>query len=397
METIHKIFENWHVGPPWAHLFVFALDATVIAAIVFCVREIRRARSAAKAAERANDRSTPLFDGARFVAGTVELAQGERLAIRVTVIQDGTEHSTKNGKYHVWKERDRTTKARPFYLRHESGARIRVEPPEDVLLVDALDQKEWLDRHERRLRAELLPGEHAIVEGILRREHDPEEGGAHVGYRQAASQGWVLKPGRHGRMHVSTEDLSRRHVLRARAFKFALAWMVFAALIAQAPLAPYRARVFLGKNVIADYSGKSSYQTRTSKGGVQTHYIAKVWYGAAGGEREYLDAEIDVGDYRDLPSSPGKMWVRHVPEWETATALGAGSSVHFWGWFLAVCCTFGGIAKLVMTHRYRRWYEGNVEQKGQGELPIPTGERFRADVEKAKKKKRGPVVEIIEP
>lgn len=387
MENILTIFENNHIDPPWAYLFVFALDAGLILAFLFCVREVARAKKAARDAERATRSTASLFEGMRFIAGVVEYAQGENAAVSVTVTQGGTEHQTKNGKYHRWEENGRKTLARPFYVKHASGARIRVEPPEDVLLVDKLDQKEWKARDERRLRAEIVPGEHAVVEGVLRRERDPEAIDANVGYRQAASEGWVMKPRRNAGMQISTEDLSRRHTLRMKAFYTSMAWLFVAGSIAQVPLLTYRARVLLGHNVVAEYAGKSTYTTRNSKGQVSTHYVAKVWHETEKSKRDYIDAEIDSSDHAAAPNSPQKIWIRQVWAFEDATALGRGSSISFFMWLLSTFVQTIGILSVGASHRYRRWYEGKVVEQKNGELPLPTLEAFRAD-EKPKKKKK---------
>ncbi len=262
MQTTYEIFEASQISPPWALVFVVGLDLAALALVIFCIVEIRKAKRAAAAAASAVNPGVALFEGARFVAGKVELAQGEPSAVRVTVTQKGTERAPKGIWSHCWTETARETSARPFYLVHESGARIRVEPPLDVMLVDGLDQKEWLERTERRLRAELAPGELAVVEGFLQRGEDPEAADGKVGYRQAARQGWIMKPIRRGKMHISTEALSRRHLLRARAFRYALAWMIAAALGGQVPLRTYYLRVFFGKDVEAEYTGKFAVETK---------------------------------------------------------------------------------------------------------------------------------------
>jgi hypothetical protein len=322
------------------------------------------------------------FDGARFVAGTVELAAAEAVAIRVTVTQEGSEQKTKNGHSHKWQEIHRRTVARPFYLLHSTGERIRVEPTEDVLFVDTLDQREWIEPLRRSLRAELLPGEHAVVEGVLRKAPDPEAEGVSVGYREAASRGWVMKPGRSG-MHVSVEDLSRRHALRAKAFRSTLVWVILLGIAAQVPLWTHRQRYFLGANMVAEYTEKTSYVTRNSKGQITTHYVVKLFYDDEKSFRHYETLEIDSDDYEDLPAK-GRIWVRHVPGHPEATALGAGSSVGAVPWFLAAGLLGIGGYRVIAAHRYRRWYEGPVVHKGNGRLPPYTGERFLADQKTAK-------------
>lgn len=380
MQNIIKVFEDNHIDPPWAHVFVFALDALMILAIAFCLREIRRARRAAVEADAVIKPKAPLFEGARFIAGTIEYAQGENVAVRVTITQDGSEETDKNNhKSHAWVEKEREILARPFYLRHPTGARVRVESPDDVMLVDTLDQKEWLHPTRRKLRAELLPGEWAAVEGRLCKAPDPEGSGQAAGYRQAAVTGWAMKPSPQKGMHVSTESLSRRHELRARAFKWACAWVVFLGFLMNAPLFTYRARVFLGENVVATYRGKGIY-TSTSKGKRKNEYTVHVTYEPApgvAGDRDLI--EVDKDDYMELPGNQGEIRVRRVPGFPVATALGQGSSV--WSVLWGAAAAIVGLAwfRVLSTHIYRRWYESRVIEKGKGPLPPQSNERFLAD------------------
>ncbi|MDI1449350.1 hypothetical protein [Polyangium sp. 6x1] len=381
MQSIVKVFENNHIDPPWAHLLVFALDAVMFLVIAFCVREIRRARRAAVEADAVIKPKAPLFEGARFVAGTVELAQGESEAVRVTITQDGSEQSDKNNrKTHAWQEIERETRARPFYLRHDTGARVRVEPPDDVLLVDTLDQKEWLHSSRRKLRAELLPGERVIVEGRLHKAPDPEGNGETAGYREAAAMGWTMKPSPQKGMHVSTESLSRRHELRARAFYWTSVWVVFLGFVMNAPLATYRARVFLGESVVASYLGRRTYETNNGKGHKTQHRAVDVRYESPPGTVRFGGLiEVDEDDFMELPLEKGQIWVRRVPSFPIASAIGQGSSVWFHLWCAAAVIAGLAVYRAYRTHTYRRWYEGRLVEKGKGPLPPQTNERFLAD------------------
>lgn len=380
MQAILKVFEDNHIEPPWSYLFVFAIDAVMFLVIAFCVREIRRARRAAVEADAVIKPKVALFEGARFVAGTVEFAQGEFEAVRVTISQEGSEEADKNNrKTHTWTETERETRARPFYLRHDTGARIRVEPPDDVLLVDTLDQKEWLHSSKRKLRAELLPGERVVVEGRLHRAPDPEEVGETAGYRQAATTGWTMKPSPQKGMHVSTESLSRRHELRARAFYWTCVWVGFLGLVMLIPLGTYRARVLLGENVVATYLGKRTFE-RTSKGKTTLHQGVDIRYESPPGMARFSRGiEVDEDDYVELPAGPGEIWLRRVPGFSTATALGQGSSVWVPPWVAAVVLAGIAVYRAYRTHTYRRWYEGRLIEKDKGPLPPQTNERFLAD------------------
>jgi hypothetical protein len=374
------VYQNNHLDPPMSHLLVGGLCAIFAAAVVFCFLEARKAWRAAEEAEGALVKGAPLAPGARFVAGKVELAQGETMAVQVTVTQVGRELQHKNGKSHRFEETQRETRGRPFYLRQESGERIRVAASnKSVLLVDDLDQMEWVDPYRRRRRAELSPGETAVVEGTLAHGDDPEAMASGGSYRDAAARGWVMKPMANGRMHVSTEGLARRHTLRAQAFDRALLVVIALAVAAQLPLYTYWARVLLGQDVAADYMGKTSHLTRDSKGRLSTHYKAwfAYWHGGVSTEDESED--IDRDDYQRLGDKGGKIWIRRVPGHRWATALGPGSSVGVIPWFFAAAMAGIAVFQAHRTHRYRRWYEGTVVDKGSGALPAPPMTRFADD------------------
>ena len=139
------VYEDNTIEPPAATALVLALDLAFLGAVVVALSRRARARRSIAEAEASVDPAGPLAERQRFVAGTVELAQGEHVAVRVTVSQKGSERAVKNGYVHQWREAERTVEARPVYVRHASGARVRVEVPavpNDVGLVDALDQKE---------------------------------------------------------------------------------------------------------------------------------------------------------------------------------------------------------------------------------------------------------------
>ena len=402
MDPVIVVLENNTVGAPSSHVCVGAVCATLLLATVFCAFAARKSRRAAREADEVVKNAAPIVPGARFVAGKVELAQGQGMAVEVTVTQFGNETQTKSGYSHTWKEVKRSIQVRPFYLRHESGTRIRVEPPQSVLLVDALDQMEWTAQNHRRRRAELVPGEEAVVEGSLQRGHDPEamQSG---GYRDAAVLGWVMKPAADGGMHISTEDLSRRHTLRARAFKKTLVYSILLGVLAQVPLVPYWTRVFSGEDVAATYVSRDMQMGRDRKGNRFNLPMIMLELGE-GTDRRLLRKQIDTFDYAKLPEPGAKIWVRHVPGDLETTALGRGSPVSIIAFFFAAACAAVAVVLAWNTHRHRRWYEGKLVDAGQGRLPEPPMIRFTdvpvpdapqspAAPRKKKKKKRRPAPE----
>lgn len=95
----------------------------LVVAIVLCLRYRRRAARA----EAAFDPTAPLEPGEALLLGTVEHAHGEETAVRVEVTQEGSESESSGAWSHTWTERERLVRGRPFYLRHASDRRIRVE------------------------------------------------------------------------------------------------------------------------------------------------------------------------------------------------------------------------------------------------------------------------------
>jgi hypothetical protein len=397
VDEIIKVFENNHVDPPWSHVFVLSLDAIAILAVLWCVRQVFASQRAARQAKRLEESALPLYEGARFVAGYVELAEGSTTAIRVTIKQEGTQTEYKNKYSHKWTEFDRHVEAVPFYVRTANGERVRVEPPIDVMLVDKLDQMEWHEMTRRRRRAELVPAERAVIEGVLRRGPDPElqKSGS---YRAATATGWIMHPTKKGGMSVSAESLSRRHELRTRAFAWTAAWGIFLGIVAMSVVVPYRARLLFGKTVVANYLGKETYETVNGKGGRQTHYAARVFFEKEHGGVLQERFDVDAKEYSALPTSPGRIWLRYVSAYPWATALGRNASVASWQLLIAAAILGMGLYRIGRTHRHRRWYEGQVVEEGTGILPVPTNERFLADsIEWARKNKRpaAPIVERI--
>jgi hypothetical protein len=394
VDEIIKVFENNHVDPPWSHVLVLGLDAIAILAVVWCVRQVLESKHAARQAKRLERSDLPLYEGARFVAGHVELAQDSKIAIRVTIEQEGKTSEHKNHFTHTWTEIDRQIEAAPFYLRTSNGERVRVEPPSDVMLVDKLDQMEWLEMMRRRRRAELVPAERAVIEGVLRRGPDPEQQGS-SSYRAAIAMGWIMQPTKKAGMFVSAESLSRRHELRARAFVWTTAFVVTLGLLVMGIVVPYRARLLFGKTVVANYMGKETYETRTSKGQRQTHYAARVHYEEEG---RFLQERFDVdpNDYATLPKSPGRIWLRYVPAYPWATALGKNASVAYWQILLAAAVAGLSLYRIGRTHQHRRWYEGQVIESGNGPLPTPMLSRFLADAIEYPSKIKRPAAPIVE-
>jgi len=396
VEEILEVFENNHIDPPWSHALVLSLDLMMIWAVAWCVYKVWQTNRAAEQARRMEKSTVSLFEGARFVAGNVELAQGEKTAVRVTIKQEGEEKLNKGAYSHSWTEVERKIEAVPFYLRTTNGERVRVEPPTDVMLVDKLDQMEWSHPTKRRRRAELVAGEQAIIEGRLERGHDPElQNGS--GYRDTGARGWVMKPTQRRGMSISSEGLARRHELRAKAFVRLTFVTIIISVIATAMTIPYRLRTFAGKNVEATYLHRGVYLEKDKKNQRTTKtYTAHAKYIDDNGIEHVGRYDVDFSDYEVLPPRPGRIWMRVVPAYPQLSALGKGTSVSFGELFFRFFILVIGRFCIDYTRDHRRWYEGHVVDRGKGQLPAPSDARFLEDLQPETKSTdwRGPVAEI---
>ena len=372
-----NLYANNHFDPGLAQIAVAALDLMIFALMVFCVVQYRRARANAARAGAPSESAVELQPGLKFVSGKVEYAREAKYALRVTIEQYGTEIHSKNSTTHRFDEVGRKTECTPFYIKHKSGKRIRVEPEKaEVLLVDKLDQRHWTEMTRRWLRAELTPDELLIAEGELSIGHDPELLGSGEGYRDN-SHGWVFKP-RDGVLRVSTESLAKKYVLRANAFGKMIALLPMFWLGMQVPLATYRLRAWVGQDVEATYLGRSYWQTRGSKGGTTDHYAATFATHPDEAGRTVQDRiEIDSSDYLDLREvQTDRIWIRRVPGFELATNFGSGSTVHVGAWFATLLIAGVTLQQVLKRHNHKRWYEGKVSEDGTGTLPPPSNERF---------------------
>lgn len=398
MDEILKIVELNHMPPPTSHLWVLGIDMIAILSLGVWIREILVARRAADLAKRTENAALPLYDGARFISGDVEFASESSHAVRVTIGQTGSEALSQKNRSHRWHEVTRETEAQPFYVRTKNGERVRVEPPKDVMLVDKLDQMEWTMPTWRRRRAELSVGEHVVIEGRLERGFDPEAHEAASTYRSKAPVGWVMKDAKRRGMNISTEGLSKRHHLRARAFLRAFWLVLLVELMAVGVLGTYHIRLILGRNVVANYHGKLFSETTDSKRRRVPHYKAMVSYQDDSGDVYSEHVEINRDDFNAVPNQGRRIWIRYVPGKPWATALSLGTSVHASMLVLALSFEAVGIFWMVRAYRRKRWYEAPLVQEVQGELPPPTHERFVADqVEESVPQEQRPAAPEIEP
>lgn len=348
------------LSPTFAAFVISALSVVLATAAVLGFVRAHRRRALARRAAMDVAGTRPLVDGETVLTGIVEHAPGAEVAVRVEVVQAGSESEGSGGWSHRWVETDRRITVRPFYLRLDDGQRVRVEPPRDVDVADALDGKVLIDRHQRVLVAELVPGERIHARGSLDRSGDPIP--SPTSYREL-DRDWALGPA-HGRMLLSSEPLGDGLRQRA-AFHRRAAWTAsIAFVVLQATLVPYYARlagdVVPVKLLAADY-----YVTRDSDGNDEVHYV---WQLDAG--------KVEVGEraYHEVPTGARVATRRGGGSWQ----LGSGSTIRT---LHAAIATGLVILLLVLEYQMRRatrpWFRRKVEDSGSGKLPeVPgAGER----------------------
>lgn len=337
------------------------LVALPLALIGLALARRKRYRRAAADAEAAYRPDALLAPGPTTLFGTVEHAEGADHAVRVEVDQQGSEHETSGAWAHAWNEVDRRVKVHPFYVRHVSGRRVRVEPQRDVYLVDAMDGVIRVNLTQRTRIAELTPGEKVFAHGLLEEDMDPE--GQPTGGYRSGPRGLVLRSPRGGRMLLSTERLGARFRERAGTHRM-MAWIFAGALVlAQLVLLPFNLRLLAGRTVEAKVVRLEHFTTKDDEGGVHQHY--RVHTGLPGGA-SFAD-EVPQAVFRAL-SKGDVVPVRRAPLYPSRLSnIGARAEVH---WAAVVPAILLGALILIywIAVTRKRWYEGTVKDTGAGQL-----------------------------
>jgi hypothetical protein len=345
--------------PTLAAIMSVVLSVALATAACLGFVRARRRQALARRAEMDLAGTAPLVDGETVLTGIVEHAPGAEVAVRVEVVQTGSESQGSGGWSHKWIETDRRITVRPFYLRLDDGQRVRVEPPRDVDVADALDGKVLIDRHQRVLVAELVPGERIHARGSLDRSGDPIPSA--TSYREL-DRDWALGPA-HGRMLLSSEPLGAGMRQRA-AFHRRAAWTASIAFaVLHLTLVPYYTRL-AGDVVPAKLLSAHHYVTSDSDGDDEVHYVWQLDVGKV---------EVGEGAYHAVPTGARVATRRgSIGGWQ----LGARPTIGLLHASLATGLVF---LLLFLEYKMRRatrpWFRRKVEETGSGELPEVPGPR----------------------
>lgn len=313
--------------------------------------------------------------------GTVETEEPDRPAITVTLWELGKEREGKYGWSHTWTEQRREVRAAPFYLAlggAAAGTVVRVDPDDDVFLVDALDALEF--GNPRMRRAELTNGEKAYVSGILFPGFHPRldarnaaaadgsvQGSA---YRGGPTSGLVLRPGRE-RMLVSTEPLDQRYVRQARVHGMFVAIFGVALVLASTLL--------FGTTIVTQLFGKTQevdlvtgrHWTTSGKGGPSHHYTLTGRYANPNGRLVTLEDDVNAQTFDQWKLNR----LEHLPfvvafDNPTFSNVGDHVTIHLWRGFFGIVLV-AGLLGFYQTrlNAARQWYDKKrVVTTGNGRL-----------------------------
>lgn len=329
-------------------------------ALIGLVRHQRRLRSA----RRALDPKQLLQAGVQYVRGKVVL-DGAEPPVCVRIHQTAEKHTQYGYRVERWYELSRNVSSRPFYLEHASGELIRVEPGQEVFLVDALSRVAEQSETRRTRIAELTEGEMASIRGVLAEgKHDRMR--SSEAYR-TAPRGWILRPIGSEKMLISTEPLEDRHRKR-RIFHavwmtaFAIGIVVFGLLNH-----PMVAWMFgRGQVVHANIDETATWTASDGEdGGLTVHYAMRGRLEDAAGGRA-IEEEISKAAFSQLSEALKRAKPQRVPFWKWGSTISPGTHpsipIGLGGFDLAV-----GLVPLilfaVMSITSRNWYDrGTVDE-----------------------------------
>ncbi len=336
------------------------LLVTAFAAFALRLAFVYRRKAASAAASFRPD--APYVAGEVVLHGRVQTAEGAPLAVRVEVEQEGTEKHSDGTWTHTWTEVDRRVIVAPFYLVSASGRRTRVEPTEDVFVVDEMDGKILIDLTRRVRTAELTPDKEVWAFGTLVLAVDPE--GAGGGYRTGSTL--VLRSPAREPMLLSSEPLGARFAARA---KFHLRWGLALTLVAvissSLTFGPLFLRRFAGETVSAEITSLEPYLTTNSDGDDITQY--RVRYVMSRPDRAFKD-NVPLSTFTKLQKGQ-TIPIRFVRSMPRFTSLGPDATADgslmllFFGVWIGMT-----IAYRARTRSSLPWYEKKVIDAGAGLL-----------------------------
>lgn len=368
MLDVHDFMLPMHTGTLLSSLLMLVDFALLWLGFSKCVSQIRRLRKEAREADALAEGGAGLVEGPGFVVGTVEFEEDADYAVVVEIRQRGTQHrgrhrGKKSGYMHAWNEVERRCFTQAFWIRQESGERVRVEPGQDVELVDRLDVIVHDEARERFRIAELSAGERVVAQGTLTRRALEQ-----TNYREAGEQTWVLVQSTPSRLHLSAGALGKvqRRDASRLVRRLVFAWLPVAAMIGFL-YAPHLARTTMGQSISLPLTSvvPVSAGSDSNAGRVRLSYEAN-------GE-EHTDV-VEVDDRSMIREGDGLAYVQ-VRVWPGAGQLGGSSSESIHVFFVALVLILAACGVVFLPPK-RDWFNvKKLKEPGGGKLPKPKPSR----------------------
>lgn len=308
------IYPEGHLAPTASFVVAYGVCACIPALVALVALLLWAGnRLWAMRARAVEESGAPLRPGRAVLRGSVELAQGASLAMRVEIEQLNIYF---NKKY-VWKETGRRVLCEPFYVRDGRGTRVRVEPTTDAVIIDGLDKVVPI-RSDMRLRvADVTQGEEVYVIGTLSTGPDPE---IPATYRERGL-GPVMRAPARGRLLVASRPPASR--FRTRALLHGLWSIGFALLLClmQAILAFQNVRTIWGETTTGTVESKRHYREKGRRW-YDDYWVVRTKTPAGAS----FEQELEKNDW-DKVSDGTQVAVVHVPGWKGFEILGDAPTV----------------------------------------------------------------------
>ncbi|MFT5356030.1 MAG: hypothetical protein ACI9KE_003252 [Polyangiales bacterium] len=363
---MHDISAATDFGPALSAVLMLVLFGFVGLVLYRLIANIRRLRRDAQQADDAVRENTTLVEGAGFVVGTVEFDEDADYAVVVEIRQRGKEYRPKRrnprrakpGIKQSWTEVERRCFAQPFWIRHSSGERVRVEPGQDVELVDHLNVTVHDKSHERIRIAELLAGERVVAKGSLQLSA-PTRG---ANYREAGPRTWLLLKSAQSPLQLSSKGLGDDHRRRAAVYfkRAVFGWAPWALLLGLF-FTPHIARLSVGQVTAVTIESKREVPSKDE------FYVSYLYNGFT------RSARVDEADWAELDAGEELAYLE-LEGWPALGQLGSTSALSWGSVFLAfaVALVYGLYIVLLPVKLSKEWHSVKKFSEGKrGKLPKP--------------------------
>lgn len=352
-------------GPTVSVVWVFVVGWCVTGLFAFALWRFLVYRRRALRALAVAGQPQKLAAGPVLLSGRVE-TDGGGPAVRIEIDQLGREWANKGTYSHEWKEQNRTVHVQPFRLRLASGEVVRVDPGENVRLVDTLETEKAEGSYRRRV-SELSCSESVWVSGVLAEE--AQKSGQTTAYRSGPGsmvvRGTAMEP-----LEVASGRLDGQFSYWRRFYVWAAALLGVAFFVVQGFLfAPFYVLFFAGKTEMVNVVTTSTYITK-SKNSSREHYVVHARLPEKAGGTLLRD-DVSFETYEEARAGTlTQVPFTYAPAMPWLHSIGTYADLSIWVAIVAaVLALLAALVFLVARRHAMPWYEQkSVIERGAGRL-----------------------------